>query len=163
MTVGVPKPTARPLQTCPNKCGKRFRSLKRLAAHVKKCGQPKKQKYGAKRTVTAGGAFPSALEARTHLRLLVMKAAGEYADVERYPTVELLPGLKWKVDFRTPKPDGNDHFHEAKGAETGEYRIKKTVWAECGPAPLYIWKADKSGEPKIVEVVVPRTMRKGGE
>lgn len=150
--LGMPKPLRKPRSECPT-CRKQF-TARALLRHAKGCGRP--NKYGAKRTVTAGGAFPSKLEANTYTHLMALKAAGYYAAVVRYDTVELIPGVKWKVDFVCSFPNGELEWVEAKGIEGERYRVIVQLWRELGPGRLVVYKADRRGNPVISETIVPK-------
>lgn len=147
----VPKPTRKPRSVCPL-CAKQMTAR---AALRHRCGR---SKYGAKRTVTKSGAYPSRLESRTHQHLLALVAAGFYAEVRRYPSVTLIPGVTWKVDFVCTYPNGDLEYVEAKGVEGERYKILLQLWRELGEAPLRIFKADRRGEPVQAELIIPRRM-----
>lgn len=95
-------------------------------------------KYGAKRV--AG--YDS--QAEHDYRFVVLEArlkAGEIRDLQEHKTVELLPGVNWKVDFQYIET-ANDLkvWDEFKGFETADYILKKKIWKVLGPGPLRIVK-----------------------
>lgn len=114
-------------------------------------------KYGAKRTALG---FPSKLEEAVYFKLLEREKLGEIKEIQRQSVVVLQPGppkvrVQWKVDFRFERyRDGQWQicYAEAKGIETGEYRLKLKLWRKAMPAPIEIWKGNHR-YPKMVELI----------
>lgn len=84
--------------------------------------------------------FDSKLENAVHEILKLRVLAGEFVEIIKQPRVDLVCGIKWRVDFQCVKPDGESIFVEAKGFETEPYRLKKKLWNGFGPGVLEIWK-----------------------
>jgi hypothetical protein len=121
------------------------------------CGRPNRFGSVAKKVVVAGEAFPSGLEGRTWGLLLRLVEAGYYRDLARYPSVELLPGLRWKVDFTMVRTaTGEREYAEAKGVESERYKVLIQVWRTLGPGKLTIYKADRRGNPYVAEEIIPK-------
>ena len=97
-------------------------------------------KFNASRARYGDHVYHSRLEARVAARLdLLQKArANPAVKIERQvPAVFYVNGVKvatWKVDFRVTYKDGTVEWVEAKGFETGEYRIKKKLFEALYPA-----------------------------
>lgn len=87
--------------------------------------------------------------------LLLDLESGRLDHIQRYSSVELIPGIKWKVDFRIRRKGETDYeWVEAKGIETERYRILKKLWGFLGPGKLTVYKAGRRG-PVESEVVIP--------
>lgn len=107
-------------------------------------------KYKAKRT----GDFPSKLEYAVHEILLLRQRAGKINDIKRQQKVILQDGgrdtnISWRVDFSFEE-NGETVYAEAKGIETGEYRLKLKLWRKNPPADLEIYKGSWSN-PVLIE------------
>jgi len=94
-------------------------------------------KYKAKR---ADG-FPSKLEKAVY-DMLVNKYGEDC--VQRQSVVVLQDGdkktkINWKIDFKVQTTEGHIYV-EAKGVETGEFKLKLKLFRKLKPAPLEIWK-----------------------
>lgn len=149
----VPKPVKPLKQKCPA-CSRLYLP-KALLRHAEKCMKPKgKGRYGgvAQKSYAPGEkqSYPSRLE-----RDLGVILRGTTLQVERYPSVELIPGVRWKVDFKVTDMHGRVAYHEAKGVEGERYKVLLQLWRLCGPGRLGIWKADRKGNPKLVETIIP--------
>lgn len=114
----------------------------------------KRNKYKAART----NGLSSKLESAVYDLLKLREKAGEIKDIKLQQTVVLQEGGKdvriaWKVDFSfINKATEGLEYAEAKGIETGDYRIKLKLWKKNPPAPLEIWKGDYR-RPKLVEKI----------
>ena len=111
------------------------------------------QKYGN----TRSDGFSSKLESAVHQILLLLERAGEITDIKQQVCVELICGIRWKVDFSyTCVASGEQIWAEAKGLETDRYRICKKLWeGGFGPGPLEIWKGNWR-KPIMVETIIPK-------
>lgn len=155
----VPKPGPRqrlPRTKCPL-CGKMLTAKAMLRHHG--CGR--KNRFGsvARKTVVPGvkQAFPSRLEAEVWGYYRAREIEGRIRNLKRYPSVELLPGLRWKVDIGFEVVStGEPEWAEAKGVESERYRVLLQVWRTLGPGKLTIWKADRKGVPYEDEIIIPR-------
>lgn len=112
-------------------------------------------KYKAKRKEFAGRSFGSKLEAAVYSNLLLLQKAGEIEEIQCQPRVDLVSGVKWFVDFKCTKPDESVYYVEAKGLEMSDYRIKKKLWKDFGPAKLEIWKGNHK-KPFLSETIIPK-------
>lgn len=113
----------------------------------------RRTKYGAMRTADG---FPSKLERAVFYKLKDREVLGEIKDIQRQSVVVLVAGdkkerINWKVDFKFER-NGEVCYAEAKGFETGEYRLKLRLWRKMKPARLEIWKGNWR-YPKLVEVI----------
>jgi hypothetical protein len=130
-----------------------------------------RNKYKAVNKDQAGNAlgFPSRLEANTFQQLCLLEKAGAIRDLRRQHAVRFPCGNSWKIDFSyTDCKTGERVYLESKGAEGEGYRLKKMMYCGCPileeDAKLEIWKADRRGEPALVEEVKPkRKPETGGE
>lgn len=124
-----------------------------------------KNKYNARSTIVDGLHFPSKLEAAVWCQLKLQY--GSLA-VWRYPSVKLPGGVMWKIDFEVipfggpviggPLPQHDKaEYHEAKGVETADYKVKLKLYKEFGDRPLHIWKGS-AAKPFISETVIPKTL-----
>lgn len=94
-------------------------------------------KYHAIGIHAHGKYFPSKGEGRRAANLILMEKAGEIRDLKLHPSVELLPGLNWKLDSSYIEKGKEDTIYEDyKGVMTGEVRIKTAVWKYLGPGTL---------------------------
>ena len=96
----------------------------------------KKNKYKAKRTA---GYDSKAEHDYGEYILRPMEKAGEISNLKKQDSVELIPGINWKVDF-SYEVDGVKVYEEYKGFETVDYKLKLKLWKLFGPATLKIIK-----------------------
>lgn len=94
-------------------------------------------KYNAQSTVVDGEHFPSQGEAAMYCVLKMDKE--QYKNIYRYPSVKFPGGVTWKIDagsdeFRPVVGGGLWHpcYHEYKGIETADYRVKLKLYEEFG-------------------------------
>lgn len=100
--------------------------------------EAKPNKYKAVRTASG---FPSQLEETHYADLLYREKAGLVRDVKRYPSIELMPGLRWKPDFGLYDLKlGQYVIEESKGVEGERFAVIKQVWRCIGPHLLRIYK-----------------------
>jgi hypothetical protein len=115
-------------------------------------------KYGAHKT---DDGFPSKLEKAVYIKLLDQQMCGLISDLKRQQTVILQEGkretrIAWRLDFSfVNRETGALEYAEAKGVETGEYKLKLKLWRANPPAPLSIWKGNWR-KPKLVERIERR-------
>lgn len=102
-----------------------------------------KSKYKAKPTL----GFPSKLEHAVYRKLQDREVLGLIKDIKRQQSVVLLEAgekqnrVTWKVDFQFFNCQTNQvEYAEAKGVETGEYRLKLKLWRAHRHEALEIWK-----------------------
>ncbi len=87
--------------------------------------------------LTGKKAYDSKLERDYHGDLLLRERAGLVSDVEQWPSVELLPDIRYKPDFKyTNNKNGLTYFVDCKGVLGERYRIIKKLWRLVGPATL---------------------------
>jgi len=110
---------------------------------------PKRNKYGnriIKDPVTGKKAYDSKLECRYHCQLIIREKAGEIKDVKQWPSVELLPDIRYKPDFYYVDVDsGHEIWVDTKGVIGERYRIIKKLWRLFGPGILHEVMQGKSG------------------
>jgi len=105
-----------------------------------------KQKFGAKRMTNDGYSFASKLESALYDHLKLLQGAGEIENIRVQDHVKLTrAGIKYIPDFRVyDKKLGCDVWHEAKGFETPEWRLKRRLWMYYGPGRLTVWVGSAS-------------------
>lgn len=97
------------------------------------------------RSVRTNG-FPSKLESALYDFLLLKEKAGEIKNIKLQQAVILQEGppkvrISWKVDFSSERADtGETVYHEAKGIETSDYKLKLKLWRKNPPARLEVYK-----------------------
>ena len=103
-------------------------------------GKPKPNKYGAKRKTYNGVSYHSTLEADYAAKLDLRIKAGEVTRWKRQPEVELkIEGRlwrKWAIDFKVFFPDGHCEWHECKGVETIDYKMKRDAFHILYPGEI---------------------------
>ena len=103
-----------------------------------------KNKFKAVRT----NGLSSKLEAAVYNYLLRREEMGEIEDIKLQQPVVLQAGgrdtrITWKVDFSFWHKTRKERIYaEAKGMETGEYRIKLKLWRAAPPFSLEIYKGN---------------------
>jgi len=110
-------------------------------------GFRKPHKYGAKRTMVDGIAFPSQLEAALYCKLTLLVKAGELKDLVLQDSVLLLDAkkpkdrIRSKIDFKaTHCLTGLPVWFESKGLEDDRFKLIKRLWKAFGPGRLELWK-----------------------
>lgn len=110
-------------------------------AQFKALKQPKKSKYGSKKTVVDGIVFHSKKEGTRWQQLVLMQKVGAIADLQRqvaYPLV--VDGKKicvYKADFVYTRVQGGKIIVEdAKGYRTPAYRLKAKLFEACYGFPI---------------------------
>lgn len=118
-----------------------------------------RNKYGARRTIVDGKAFPSMLEAAVYTMLRELERGGVIASLRLQHCVRF-PGtrVKSKIDFSFEE-NGREVFAEAKGTEDLRWKVIKQLWATHGPAPLRIYKGSYRNF-KLVETIFPEGIEK---
>ncbi len=113
-------------------------------------------KYANTRVSHAGRSFASKLEAAVFDMLVMMERAGLVKDIVQQPHVKLTRAeVVYIPDFKCFDVEKEETFWvEAKGAESPEYRIKRRLWKEYGPGPLYVYKGTWQ-RPKLFEIIIP--------
>lgn len=118
----------------------------------KKAWNPKRNKFGAKRTGSlafGGRVFDSKGEKERAEQLLLMEKAGFITGLKLQPTVLLTEAeISYKPDFYYVENDGTPVYEDFKGVESERFRIIKKLWAHYGPEHLLITK--KRGPNKFV-------------
>jgi len=111
------------------------------AAQFRKLKTVKRPKYGAIRTVVNGITFDSKREAEYYRKLLILKNAGEIADIELQPKFpyKIIYTLQhpnspivekkeeYRGDFRVTFADGTVEVIDTKGFATAVFKRKKEV------------------------------------
>jgi hypothetical protein len=90
-----------------------------------------KPKYHAIRNSLDGHNFDSLMEAEFYVWL----KKNSDVNMKVHPKVQLLPGIKWSLDFFL-----KGVWYDVKGAETRDFKLKKKLWALFGPGDLIIVK-----------------------
>lgn len=103
--------------------------------------------------------FDSKGESKMYDFLKNLERAGEISNIRTQKTVELLPDIRYRADFvaydHTLK---EDVYFEFKGFETDIWKIKKKIWAYCGPCLLKVYK-ERRGEMVLHETIIPTIKR----
>lgn len=110
-------------------------------------------KYRAKRT----GNFASKLEAAVFSQLQILERGGKIKDIQCQKQIYLSAAkIIYKPDFQVTNLETNEiEYHEAKGVETSDWKIKLKLYRVYGPAPLHIWKGSYA-RPYLFETVIPK-------
>lgn len=84
-----------------------------------------------------------------------MEKAGEIKEIKTQDSVHLTESkILYKPDFKVFNVEtGTYEWHEAKGFETSDWRIKRRLWKNYGPGTLHIWKAGRGQEPYLHETL----------
>ena len=108
------------------------KDYERLMGHPMPKSRPKKNKFGAIRKVYNGVSYDSTGEANYAALLDLRIKAGEILRVERQPKVELhINGVlwrSWRIDFKVFITEEKYEFHEFKGVETSDYKMKRDAF-----------------------------------
>jgi len=119
-------------------------------------------KYKAISTMVGDKNFPSRGEAALYQRLFFMEKAKEIEGLKLQPQEYLTAArIGYKPDFRAFDIKlGETIWHEFKGFETTDWRLKRKLWMFYGPGPLWVWKGNPNNiscvekiEPKNYELV----------
>lgn len=86
-----------------------------------------------------GRSFPSKFERHIAQMLCARVRAGEISDLKFQQSVDVGAGIRWKIDFSYVEK-GILWYHEAKGVETAEYRMKLKLYRRYGRHPLRVSK-----------------------
>lgn len=96
---------------------------------------PKKPKYGNKKTEFRGKKYASAWEAEYASRLWILADVGKIFDLQEQVRFELVPkngkirNIVWVADFTYTDEMGFAHYVDTKGYKTPIYRLKKKLAA----------------------------------
>lgn len=113
-------------------------------------------KYGAKKTELAGRTFDSKGEANCFLFLTELESAGSIRIDQHQYTVPLVSGISYRADFRIfDTRTERTVLVEFKGPETETWRMKKKLYKDFGPFPLWIYKG-YGKQIKLHETIIPR-------
>jgi len=117
---------------------------------VRALGIPmKRSKYNSRKVVVDGIIFDSRKEANKYCELLLLKKAGEIAEIELQPVFELQPAfvtpqgkkvraITYRADFRVTYHDGRHVVIDTKGYRTKEYLLKKKMFLKNFPEIEFI-------------------------
>ena len=103
----------------------------------------RKNKYGAKRVILDGIRFDSQFESEVYLELKARLKVGQIVGLFCHHPFNLYGSdarvvCIHKVDFLCVMPDGTKEAHEAKGAETALWRLKRKLFEASYPEIPYI-------------------------
>ena len=87
----------------------------------------RRHKFNAKKMELDGIKFDSQKEGIYYLDLKLRKAAGEIVFFLRQVPLDLLGGVKYRIDFQEFHSDGTVHFVDVKGMRTPGYIAKKKM------------------------------------
>lgn len=115
-----------------------------------------KNKYKAKRATVGAIGFHSKAEAGLYVRLSGLQNLGIIKELQTQQQVTLTDAkIIYKPDFTFVHVKTGALIHgEFKGLETPEWRIKKKLYVNYGPAPLIIWKM--KGKKLFVDEIIMR-------
>lgn len=121
-----------------------------------KTKQKKPRLKSHQKILTSHGSFDSKLENYVYGDLLLLQKdpKNKIKEIQRQKTIQLLPGIAYRADFKIVLSDDSFYIVEAKGFETEVWLLKKKIYKVFGPAPLEVWKGSKSGR-RIVETIIP--------
>ena len=111
---------------------------------------------GYQRTELHGRSFHSKMEAAHYANLLLLERAKEISNIRCQVHVKLSKAeITSIVDFLVfDHKKGIDVYHEVKGFETPEWRIKRRLWQFYGPGPLEIYSGRYSNI-RLKEIIIP--------
>lgn len=116
-------------------------------------------KFNAKPTMLDGRRFASKSEAGYYTQLKLLERCGEITNLTLQPRVKLTKYVTYVPDFSYSIPeDGIKLYVDVKGFQTPEFKIKKNLWREFGPANLLLVKRNGPFDYIVVETV--RTERR---
>lgn len=108
---------------------------------------PKRNKYGARKTVLDGMIFDSQAEARRYSELKLLEKAGEIKDLRRQVAFSCVVNgkevCKYLADF-TYTQDGRSVAEDVKGVETALFRLKSKLVDACLGVKIKISKARRA-------------------
>lgn len=100
----------------------------------------KKNKYGNHiiyDPITKKKAYDSKLEREYHQELLLREKVGDIRDVKQWPSVELLPDIRYKPDFYYVDVETEQEIWvDTKGVIGERYRLIRKIWRLFGPGTL---------------------------
>lgn len=99
-------------------------------ASIAPLGEPKRSKYGNKRTLYQGVVYDSQKEASRAVELDLLKQAGEVLCWVPHVLFPLAKGVKYECDFVIVWHDWSVTIEDVKGVRTKEYRIKAKLFHE---------------------------------
>ncbi len=106
------------------------------------CGTQLGSKFGAIGVRNEDGKyFPSKGEASRAAALQLKEKAGVISGLKFHPSVEIFPGLSWKLDS-TYLENGIQYYEDFKGVMARETLLKIKLWEYFGPGPLRIVRMD---------------------
>lgn len=92
--------------------------------------EPKRSKYGNKRTLYNGRTYPSQKQASRAVELDMLKRAGEIIDWFPEVTFPLAKGVSYRADAVIINLDLSITVEDTKGFRTHEYKIKAKLFHE---------------------------------
>ena len=103
----------------------------------------KKNKYGARRVIVDGIRFASQFESEIYLELKKRERAGEIVGLFCHVKYNLYGRdgsvvCSHEVDFLCTLPDDTKEVHEAKGAETSLWKLKRKLFEASYPEIPYM-------------------------
>ncbi|MFA5079933.1 MAG: DUF1064 domain-containing protein [Dehalococcoidia bacterium] len=93
-------------------------------------GEPKRSKYGNKRTLYNGMVYDSQREASRAVELDLLRRAGEVICWQHHVVFPLSKGVSYEADFVVVYPDLHVEVEDTKGFRTHEYKIKAKLFRE---------------------------------
>lgn len=113
---------------------------------------------GYQRTEFNGRSFHSKMEAAHYANLLLLERAKEVSNIRFQVRIKLSKAeIVSIVDFLVfDERKKKDVYHEVKGFETPEWRLKRRLWKAYGPGPLEIYSGSHTSI-KLKETIIPNT------
>lgn len=88
--------------------------------------------------LTGKKCYDSKLEASYHAELLLREKAGIIKDVRQWPSVQLLPDIRYKPDFYyVDIQSDREIWVDTKGVIGERYRLIRRIWRLFGPGTLH--------------------------
>ena len=109
-------------------------AIKETPVATRAAEEPKRTKYGNKKTTVDGKTFDSKHEAERWKELQLLLAAGEIVGILPQVAFALPGGVTYKADFVILNRDGTFRVEDAKSSATAKdkvYRLKKRQMREC--------------------------------
>lgn len=120
-----------------------------------------KSKYKNVKQTYDGRSFDSGYERKVYDLIKTMEHSNQVRLLRQECTVRIHPEqtINYRADYEIEELIG-DTWHrrlvEAKGFETPEWKIKLKLYRSHGPCPLWLFKGMHHGQPKLIEIIIPK-------
>lgn len=110
----------------------------------------------SKKVEWLGTKFDSMAEVDYLRDVLIPRAkAGEIHGITAHPTLEIIPGMTWTLDFMYRDTWNNPHYVDVKGMKiTDRAKTKIQIWESVVPLPLHVVQQDIVSKEFLTEIVI---------